>query len=238
MPKETFFNLPEEKREHITNIAIDEFATHNYAEVSISRIVARSGIAKGSFYQYFADKEDLFGYLLDLAVRKKWELYSLDHPDPQHIGVFRYLLWTARAGVIYQRTYPALFEMSARALRQNALPQEFIARMQQKSHEFYTHLVAIGKEQGDISNEVDNELAAFVFHSVLSNLGTYITSRVYDPNDLEKTSTPDLDMEEVGHIFEQVIRILEVGMGKSSQIQTSIQTSIRNELSAEKEVSR
>jgi AcrR family transcriptional regulator len=234
MPKETFFNLSEEKREHITNIAIDEFANHNYAEVSISRIVARAGIAKGSFYQYFEDKEDLFSYLLDLAVRRKWELYSLDHPDPQHIGVFRYLVWTAKAGVIYQRTYPALFEMAGRALRQNALPQGFMARMQQEAHKFYTHLVAIGKEQGDIPEEIDSDLAAFVFGSILTNLGTYVTSRVFDPDDPQKATKTVFDMQEVSHIFEQVIRILEVGMGKSSQGQTGI----RNDFLVEQEVSR
>lgn len=234
MPKETFFNLSEEKREHITNIAIDEFATHNYAEVSISRIVARAGIAKGSFYQYFEDKEDLFGYLLDLAVRKKWELYSLDYPDPQHIGVFRYLMWTARAGVIYQRTYPALFEMSGRALRQNALPKGFMERVQQEAQKFYTHLVAIGKEQGDIPEEIDSDLAAFVFGSILTNLGTYIASRVFDPNDPQKATKTVFDMQEVSQIAEKVIHILEFGLGKSAPLHTGI----RNDLSIEQEVSR
>ena len=59
MPKITFFNLPDEKRQLILDIAIDEFAENDFANVSISRIVARAGIAKGSFYQYFEDKDDL-----------------------------------------------------------------------------------------------------------------------------------------------------------------------------------
>lgn len=222
MPKETFFNLPEEKREHITNIAIDEFATHNYAEVSISRIVARSGIAKGSFYQYFEDKEDLFSYLLDLAVQKKWELYSLDHPDPQHIGVFRYLMWTAESSALYQRTYPALFAMSARVVRQNAFPQKFMAQVQQDSHRFFTHLVTIGKEQGDIPAEIDNDIAAFVFNTILSNLGFYIAARANGAQEAGQAANPELDLEEVRLIFEKVIHILEFGMGKSTKIQASV----------------
>ena len=50
MPKETFFNLPDDKRRRILDVVIDEFADNDYANVSISRIVARAGIAKGSFY--------------------------------------------------------------------------------------------------------------------------------------------------------------------------------------------
>ena len=60
MPYETFFNLPEEKRQTIFDILLEEFAENDYNSVSISRIVNRAGIAKGSFYQYFEDKKDLF----------------------------------------------------------------------------------------------------------------------------------------------------------------------------------
>jgi AcrR family transcriptional regulator len=42
MPKEIFFNLPEEKRERITALAIEEFAENDYDLASISRIVSRA----------------------------------------------------------------------------------------------------------------------------------------------------------------------------------------------------
>ncbi len=122
MPKDTFFNLPEEKRTHITDIALDEFADNDYGDVSISHIVALAGIAKGSFYQYFEDKEDLHTYLLDLAVQKKWELFELDRPDPHHIGVFRYMHWMAQAGVQYQLAYPKLVKLAYRAFSRNIFP--------------------------------------------------------------------------------------------------------------------
>jgi len=103
MPKETFFNLPDEKRERITAIAIEEFGSNDYADVSISRIVARAGIAKGSFYQYFEDKEDLYVYLLDLITEKKKEAFSMDQPDPAHTGIFQYMHWILRSGVQFSR---------------------------------------------------------------------------------------------------------------------------------------
>ena len=45
MPNQTFFNLPDAKREQILQIAIDEFAENDTDSASISRIVARAGIA-------------------------------------------------------------------------------------------------------------------------------------------------------------------------------------------------
>lgn len=64
MPTTTFFNLPPPKREKLLGAAIAEFARRPYGEVSINRIIQAAEIPRGSFYQYFADKTDLFRYVL------------------------------------------------------------------------------------------------------------------------------------------------------------------------------
>jgi AcrR family transcriptional regulator len=71
MPKDTFFNLAEEKRTLICQVAIDEFAAYSFAQASINRIVDGSGIAKGSFYQYFENKDDLFLYVIQSIAEEK-----------------------------------------------------------------------------------------------------------------------------------------------------------------------
>lgn len=64
MPTSTFMNLPTEKREKILRAAVAEFSRKNYGEASINRIIQAAEIPRGSFYQYFADKQDLFHYVL------------------------------------------------------------------------------------------------------------------------------------------------------------------------------
>lgn len=64
MCKETFLRLPEEKRARILNAAWDEFTTVSFVKASINRIIRRADIPRGSFYQYFEDKSDLFQYLM------------------------------------------------------------------------------------------------------------------------------------------------------------------------------
>ncbi len=71
MPKETFFNLPEEKKNRIIEVAVDEFAEHNFNDATVSRIVKNANIAKGSFYQYFEDKYDLFRHIVDVIAAVK-----------------------------------------------------------------------------------------------------------------------------------------------------------------------
>lgn len=64
MPTETFLRLPEEKRTRLVDAAWEEFLRVPFEEVSINKIILRARIPRGSFYQYFADKKDLFYHLL------------------------------------------------------------------------------------------------------------------------------------------------------------------------------
>ena len=80
MPTNTFFRLPEAKREKLLAAAEAEFACHSCAEVSINRIIHMAEIPRGSFYQYFEDKMDLFRCVLHRYQDKvdKLILKSLD----------------------------------------------------------------------------------------------------------------------------------------------------------------
>jgi TetR/AcrR family transcriptional regulator len=71
VPKPTFFNLPSDKRDRFVAVALEEFTDHPYDQASVSRIVARLGIAKGSVYQYFDDKYDLFAWLIAQSAEQR-----------------------------------------------------------------------------------------------------------------------------------------------------------------------
>lgn len=64
MPKETFLKLSKEKQQKVINAGKKEFARVPIENVSIKKIVEEADIARGSFYQYFENKEDLLIYIL------------------------------------------------------------------------------------------------------------------------------------------------------------------------------
>lgn len=64
MPTNTFFRLPPEKRDRLLEAAWDEFTQFSFSDASINRIIHQAHIPRGSFYQYFQDKDDLLQYLL------------------------------------------------------------------------------------------------------------------------------------------------------------------------------
>ena len=65
MCTETFRRLPEEKRSRFLDAAWAEFTRVPIEAVSINQIVQKAGVPRGSFYQYFGDKDDLFLYLME-----------------------------------------------------------------------------------------------------------------------------------------------------------------------------
>lgn len=70
MPKQTFLNLPKEKQQTLINAAVKEFSRVPLNEALISNIVALAEIPRGSFYQYFENKEDLFYYIFSTYAKK------------------------------------------------------------------------------------------------------------------------------------------------------------------------
>lgn len=74
MPKQTFQNLPEDKKKKILEAAKNEFSRVSVTEASINNIVTKAKIARGSFYQYFESKEDLLLFMVNEESEKVKEM--------------------------------------------------------------------------------------------------------------------------------------------------------------------
>lgn len=79
MPKITFFNLADDKRQLLIEALEQEFSRVPLFNASISNIVKAANIPRGSFYQYFEDKEDAYFFLLkeQLLRNKENFIFSL-----------------------------------------------------------------------------------------------------------------------------------------------------------------
>jgi AcrR family transcriptional regulator len=55
----------EQRRAHLLQCALEVFAEKGYHQASISDIIKRAGVARGTFYLYFESKRSVFDQLLD-----------------------------------------------------------------------------------------------------------------------------------------------------------------------------
>ncbi|MGI6551342.1 MAG: TetR/AcrR family transcriptional regulator [Syntrophomonadales bacterium] len=71
-----FNSLEPEKRARIINAALKEFARNGYEKASTNEIVKESYISKGSLFNYFNSKKELYLFLLDYVAEIVEKIYA------------------------------------------------------------------------------------------------------------------------------------------------------------------
>jgi len=216
MPKATFFNLPEDKRTSLVHFAIEEFSERPYEQASISRIVARAGIAKGSLYQYFDNKLDLFRYLLEEAGRAK-KRYLEDLVEPDLSDFFSWLERLCLAGVRFTRDEPRLARLGLTIMLPTSAPEleAIFVEARRLGHAYFCSILEGARAAGCVRHDLDTRLAAHMlshalgpglFDVLLERMGTDMRGL------LTRRELIDLSDEEIHEIVSQVVDLLRRGL--------------------------
>ena len=193
MPKQTFLNLDERKRERFLAVADKEFALHDYAQASVSRIVAALDIAKGSLYQYFEDKQDLYLHLIERAATAKLESIREElGPYGEHEGFFAFHTRLILAGVKFDLRNPHFSLILYRATHDTTSPEaaETGDELARRSAEFLRGFVEIAIERGEVRSDIDHDLAVHVTNTITLALEPYLKSK-YGYTHLGQLHDPD-----------------------------------------------
>lgn len=175
MPKDTFFNLPEEKRERIIDAAIDEFAAYPYHQARVTVIADQAGIAKGSFYQYFEDKKDLFKYLIELMVEKKFLYINRNMVESkERYDFFQLLREVYLSGIRFAKENPRFVPIGIMLASNKELYSEIYGEHEGKNVDFFKELLDYGKTQGAVNPIIDSTLAAKMLIGMSNALVDYI----------------------------------------------------------------
>jgi AcrR family transcriptional regulator len=70
VPTATWDRLPASRRHAVLVAAEAEFSTRGFSGGSLNVIARNAGVAKGSLFQYFTDKADLYAHLSELASQR------------------------------------------------------------------------------------------------------------------------------------------------------------------------
>lgn len=220
MPKQTFLNLPEEKRETIINAAVEEFAGYGFEAASINRIVVSSGISKGSFYQYFEDKADVFRHLVDVLANEKNNFFKGKHPPSQGQSVFDYFRWLTKIGMEFNSAYPRMAQAVTRVLFVEGL---YYGKLFAEYHELtkgaLTQVIKQAMDLGEVDPSIDLELAVMVMEIWTNAITTYILTEGMKQKDIMKW----VRSAKVQETIDKLLYVMEYGLRKTeSQFSTSV----------------
>ncbi len=170
MPKPTFHNLSEAKRRRITDAAVAEFSSVPYAKANLDHVVKAAGISKGSLYQYFGGKADLYRWLLTSWLpERKMAAIGAQAPPPG-ASIWQILEQAFVAGVRFAVAEPELTRLGIRFLRDHELEPALaeVSRQHRAAADAWLmHLLQQGQARGELRADLDLSVAAgFLAHAL------------------------------------------------------------------------
>ena len=201
MPTQTFFNLPEDKRERIFQAAANEFAQRNIEAAKLSNIVAAAKIPRGSIYQYFNDKEDIYIHVVE-AMREKraeyvkpaFELYKKE-PFLKFFEDF-YIRDSS-----FLSTHPGQLEVGKHMYgHAHGVSRKLIQRYQNRYRDIFLLGIDYDMERGAIRPDIDR--------AVLADLCVHLVTDIFIFQNLNHNLTLDSIREQAA----SMMRIIRCGV--------------------------
>lgn len=221
MPKNTFFNLPQEKRELIEAVAIEEFAENSLQSASVNAIVSNAGIAKGSFYQYFENLEDLYNHILDIVNKRKLELITSLPLPSNNLDTFRYLQRLLQVDLAFELKHPRLSRVERRHNFENPVTSSIDPEtgLRLSGDGRFHAFLSQGVLHEDLATWVDTDMAAYALRVISQWLSPYLLERLEQdsgkPVDVNLDVTSDQDLQD---LLQNLMDLLMAGMARDPQI--------------------
>lgn len=217
MPTQTFFNLDQERQQKILRIALAEFANNGYEVVSVNKIVAKSEIAKGSFYQYFDDKKDLYLYLIEVAAQKKIRYLNNYQEQLQGNDFFEDISKLMIFGSKFDLLNPLYSKLINNAFS-GPLADESLLKMRQMSYDYLSNLMSLSREKKEIRSDVPLDLAVYFINVLITDFAKYAAKKagfdffaaVYQVENREIINNLDLE-----GMIADLVKLMKHGLANS-----------------------
>lgn len=213
MPTKTFLSLNKEKQALIFRIALDEFADYGFSQASTNRICRRAHISKGSMFQYFENKEDLFIYTVQKALKEIINMYRTENITYNDSMDLKEIFNSACLQMIrFYEKLPKHYRLYLRINYEVDYPDfRTIRRYLSKHVTAVTHrFLEIGQAKGIIKKEIRSDLALFFINNMLFRLVEVFFIPGIDPS----LNIGNVSVER-DEILEEVYQMLIEGMGAS-----------------------
>lgn len=215
MALQTFNNLKANRQEEILFECYKEFALKGYNSASLSDVIKRLGLAKGSFYRYFSSKKELYAYLIQDASKKR--LSKLDRliNDPK-VGFFRLIKQNFLDKVQFDLDFPIIGAFLFKVLheRDNSEISDIIKHMFESIVSQTKMIIELPKFEGKLAYSDPVMLAFQIFHTQLW-LYDYIAFKYkinYEQNIKSGKPIIDIPMPEIEKVINQAVNMLKNGI--------------------------
>jgi len=207
----TFLNLPPEKQERVVAAALGEFADKGYQQASLNTMVAASGIAKGSIYQYFKDKQSLFLYIFDVAIGVVRRTLLKVKEDTREEEFFVRLEKSLLTGMDFIQRHPRVYGLYLKIMYDQQVPRrpELLRAVRRFAAEYLGSLVRQGLARGELRADLSQESAIFLLDALLDRFLQAVALPSFDVTLGLDRAGPEERRARVG----ELVNLLKAGLG-------------------------
>lgn len=210
MPKTTFLNLNDKKKKKILNTLIKYFANYPYEKVDIEDVAKESKVSKGSMYQYFLDKKDMYFYAINESIRKMFEI--AENIDFEKINVFEYLEKSFESNWKLLSKFPNEYLLLERAIFGYDIPfkEEINKLFLKKFRETLKIIIIQSQKSGFIRDDISIEVILTYMEGAIMNIKRYIIEYAKSIG----VSSKDLSYDLIKNIQKDFVKVLKNGLSK------------------------
>lgn len=181
MPKETFINLKPHKKEKLMAAMTKELGIHTFEHLSIANIIRYAEIPRGSFYQYFIDKEDLYLYYFSHIATIKMSFFN-DIFTREGLTFFFRIESLFKQGMVFKKTYPELVLVAKKMFESDYYKDLLIkGGFENKVTDTYKSWIVADQGKGIIRSSIDPQMLAELINEMTSRIS--VDSFIYEKYD-------------------------------------------------------
>jgi AcrR family transcriptional regulator len=213
MPKPTFSVISDEKRARIYDAAAQEFAREGFEKANIKSISDRAGISKGSLYDYFENKEDLYLAVCAYGIAKSRENIDSIIDDRKDFFTQTHDIFSRGIDFIIANPHYAQLYVNVAGSGMEQFADKLSLAVEKHTADYYKEALRKGISEGFIRPDIDVNTAAFFINSMYVIMMISLVSRHYRIRLREYLNMSDAEVEQgVREKIDQLMAIIRFSL--------------------------
>jgi AcrR family transcriptional regulator len=169
----TFRRLDPERQQTVINAILEEAAEKGPASLNIKQVAQRADVSVGSLYTYFANRDGLLDFAVELCVRFMRDSFEEFRPYLVALPLREALVAYLVGGVEWGKTQMGLVRFFARAAYHgdSDLTDRVVRPIATIMREMIQDMLTQAAARGEIPEDVDLETATRIVHALMIAVG-------------------------------------------------------------------
>ena len=169
----TFRRLDPARQQAVIQAILDEAAEKSPTALNIKQVAERAGVAIGSLYQYFGNRDNLLAFAVELCVHQMTDLFAMSRPYLLEMPLYEALTAYLTYGIEWSQTQQGFIQFFGRAAYQGdpGLAEKVVEPVAIAMRETMEDMLKAALQRGEIDPDLDLEATSRVVNGLTIVVG-------------------------------------------------------------------